>query len=129
MNLSTAQIRNIAKQREKNARKPKYGNNKVIINGEKVADSKHEYRRLNELKLLERAGKIRELQTQVRYGLIPPQVICGEKVRGVYYVADFTYINQDGALVCEDAKGHRTPDYIIKRKLMKLIHNVDVVEV
>ena len=36
---------------------------------------------------------------------------------------------KDDQFICEDAKGHKTADYIIKRKLMKLIHNIDVVEV
>ena len=109
--------------------KSKYGNHKVVIDGEKVADSKHEYSRLCELKVLQRAGEINDLHTQVRYNLIPEQKICGEKVRGTDYIADFVYWTKDGQFICEDAKGHRTDAYIIKRKMMKLIHNIDVVEV
>ena len=127
--LSPAQIKRLAHKREAKPKKPKYGNHKVIVDGEKVADSQHEYRRLNELKTLERVGAIKDLQTQVRYNLIPSQKICGKTERGVSYVADFVYWNENEQLVCEDAKGHKTTDYIIKRKLMKLIHNIDVVEV
>lgn len=127
--LSPAQIKRLAHKREAKPKKPKYGNHKVIVDGEKIADSKHEYRRLDELKTLERVGAIKDLQTQVRYNLIPSQKICGKTERGVSYVADFVYWNENEQLVCEDAKGHKTPDYIIKRKLMKLIHNIDVVEV
>ena len=127
--LSPAQIKSLAHKREAKPKKPKYGNHKVIVDGEKIADSKHEYRRLNELKTLERVGAIKDLQTQVHYNLIPSQKICGKTERGVSYVADFVYWNENEQLVCEDAKGHKTPDYIIKRKLMKLIHNIDVVEV
>lgn len=123
--LSQSQIRKMVRQRIK----PKYGNHKVVVDGEKVADSKHEYRRLNDLKVLQRAGEIKDLQTQVRYNLIPAQKICGEKVRGTDYIADFVYWTKDDQFICEDAKGHKTADYIIKRKLMKLIHNIDVVEV
>ncbi len=115
--------------RSKAVARSKYGNHKVVVDGEKVADSQHEYRRLNELKVLERVGEIKDLQTQVRYKLIPAQVICGMKVRGVDYVADFVYWTKDDQFICEDAKGHRTDAYIIKRKMMKLIHNIDVVEV
>ena len=125
--LSQSQIRKMFRQRIKP--KPKYGNQKVVVDGEKVADSQHEYRRLNDLKVLQRAGEIKDLQTQVRYNLIPAQKICGEKVRGTDYIADFVYWTKDDQFICEDAKGHKTADYIIKRKLMKLIHNIDVVEV
>ncbi|ELW85664.1 MULTISPECIES: DUF1064 domain-containing protein [Acinetobacter] len=129
MNLSPNQIKRLLHQRDNKPKQPKYGNQKVIIDGEKVADSKHEFRRLNDLIALQRAGQIKDLQTQVRYKLIPAQKICGVKVRGTDYVADFVYWTSEGQFVCEDAKGHKTPDYIIKRKLMKMIHNIDVVEV
>ena len=109
--------------------KSKYGNHKVVIDGEKVADSKHEYSRLCELKDLQRAGEIKDLQLQVKYQLIPSQKICGKTERGVSYIADFVYWTKDDQFICEDAKGYKTADYIIKRKLMKLIHNIDVVEV
>ena len=127
--LSKTQIKRLVNQRENKPKQPKYGNHKVVVDGEKVADSKHEYRRLCELKVLQRAGEIKDLQVQVRYNLIPDQKICGLKVRGTDYIADFVYWTNDDKFVCEDAKGHKTADYTIKRKLMKLIHNIDVVEV
>lgn len=127
--LSQSQIKRLVHQRDNKPKQSKFNNHKVIVDGEKAADSKHEYRRLNELKTLERVGVIKDLQTQVRYKLIPSQKICGKTERGVSYVADFVYWNENEQLVCEDAKGHKTADYIIKRKLMKLIHNIDVVEV
>ncbi len=119
-----AQIR-----RSKEVARSKYGNHKVVVDGEKVADSKHEYSRLCELEVLQRAGEIKDLQTQVRYKLIPNQKICGKTERGVSYIADFVYWTKNDKFICEDAKGHRTDAYIIKRKMMKLIHNIDVVEV
>lgn len=127
--LSQSQIKRLINQRDNKPKQPKYGNHKVVIDGEKVADSKHEFRRLNDLIVLQRAGEIKDLQTQVRYKLIPSQKICGVKVRGTDYVADFVYWTNDGQFVCEDAKGHKTADYIIKRKLMKMIHDIDVIEV
>ena len=39
------------------------------------------YGRLNELKVLQRVGEIKDLQTQVRYNLIPSQKICGKTER------------------------------------------------
>ena len=40
--------------------------------------------------------------------------------RAVSYIADFTYVTKGGARVCEDTKSpaSKTPDYVIKRKLM-----------
>ncbi len=127
--LSKTQIKRLVNQRENKPKQPKFGNHKVIIDGEKVADSKHEFNRLTELQVLVRVGEIKDLQVQVRYNLIPSQKICGKTERGVSYIADFVYWTKDDQFICEDAKGHKTADYIIKRKLMKLIHNIDVVEV
>ena len=101
----------------------------IKITGATIRPASIVGRRLNDLKVLQRAGEIKDLQTQVRYNLIPAQKICGEKVRGTDYIADFVYWTKDDQFICEDAKGHKTADYIIKRKLMKLIHNIDVVEV
>ncbi|WP_151721045.1 DUF1064 domain-containing protein [Acinetobacter ursingii] len=129
MNASQAKLNKLIQRHLKGPSKSKYSNKKVVIGGEKVADSKHEYARLVQLKAAERSGQIRDLQTQVRYKLIPAQKICGVKVRGTDYIADFVYWTKGGQFICEDAKGHKTADYIIKRKLMKLIHNIDVVEV
>lgn len=117
------------RSRSKAVARSKYGNHKVVVDGEKVADSKHEFNRLCELKVLQRAGEIKDLQLQVKYQLIPSQKICGKTERGVSYVADFVYWTKNDLFICEDAKGHRTDAYIIKRKMMKLIHNIDVVEV
>lgn len=107
----------------------KYGNTKVTINGEKF-DSKREARRYNELLLLQKAGKISNLQRQVKYTLVPSQRIDGKVVeRECYYTADFVYRDTStGKEVVEDSKGVRTKDYIIKRKLMLWKHGIKIVE-
>ena len=109
---------------------PKYGNRKVEVGGKKF-DSQREARRYQELFLMQRAGEISGLQTQVRFELIP--AIRGEdgKVaeRAVAYVADFVYRDRDGKQVVEDAKGMRTREYVIKRKLMRWIHGITIREV
>ena len=51
----------------------KYHNKKVTIDGV-TWDSEKEYHRWCELKLLERAGKIFNLQRQVPYVIIPGQI-------------------------------------------------------
>lgn len=93
-------------------------------------DSQKEYRRFCELSLLERAGKITELQRQVKFELIPSQKGYDGKVleRACSYVADFVY-KQDGCWVVEDAKGYKTPEYRLKKKMMLYFHGVQVKEV
>ena len=89
-----------------------------------VFDSKAEFIRWCELRILERAGKISDLKRQVKYELIPKQ--DGE--RACTYVADFVYIDADGNTVVEDTKGVRTDAYRIKKKLMLWIHGIRIKE-
>lgn len=106
----------------------KYKNKKVKYDG-MVFDSLKEYNRYKELKLLERAGAIEDLRTQVKYILIPSQYLNGKCVeRECSYIADFVYI-ENGEKVVEDTKGFKTKDYIIKRKLMLFIHGIKITEV
>lgn len=102
----------------------KYGAQKVPVNG-RVFDSAREAKRATELQWLEQLGEITDLQYQVRYTLVPKQP--GE--RAVEYRADFVYKNTAGELVVEDAKGVRTKDYVIRRKLMLSVHGIRISEV
>lgn len=108
-------------------------------------DSRKEARRLAQLKLLEKAGVITNLRTQVKYVLIPTQyetyvryskkgqrlkdgVRCLEKECSYY--ADFVYtIAETGENIVEDAKGVRTEAYRIKRKLMLAVHSIRIKEI
>ena len=101
----------------------KYGAKKVVVDGQ-VFDSKKEYHRWCELRLLERAGKIKGLCRQVSYELIPKQ--NGE--RACTYVADFVYKDSNGNTVVEDTKGVRTDAYRIKKKLMLYFHGIRIKE-
>lgn len=95
-----------------------------------IFDSQKEANRYVRLTILQRAGQISELRRQVRYPLIPGQRRPdGKWERGVDYIADFVYLDSEGDTVVEDAKGFRTPEYIIKRKLMLHIHSIAVMEV
>lgn len=108
----------------------KYGNRKVIIDG--IAfDSVKEGRRYQELKLLVKANKIKDLQMQVKYVLIPSQRYKGKVVeRECSYVADFVYVDiETGETVVEDVKGYRTEKYIIKRKLLLYKYGLRIKEV
>ena len=118
----------------------KYGSKKVTYDGI-VFDSKKEARRYCELKLLERAGKIKNLELQKAFELIPAQrehdaigkrggIIKGKVIENsVKYVADFVYTDENGKTVVEDTKGFRTKDYIIKRKLMLYVHGIKIKEI
>ena len=90
--------------------------------GTKTSDgyfaSRGESRRWIELLLLQRSGEIFDLERQVKFELLPSFEINGEKIRGIDYIADFTYRDSlDGSRVVEDFKGHKTDVYKIKRKL------------
>ena len=109
----------------------KYHNRKTRLDGT-LFDSKHEAERYWELKMLQKAGEISGLTTQMKFTLIPSQYI-GKKLveRPVTYIADFVYRDKDGNLVVEDAKSEatRTAAYILKRKLMLYLNKIRVIEV
>lgn len=106
----------------------KYHSRKITRDG-MTFDSVKEYRRFCELRLLERAGAVTELERQVKFELIPAQRIDGKVVeRACQYIADFVY-QENGKRVVEDTKGVKTKDYIIKRKLMLYIHGIRIKEV
>ena len=96
--------------------------------------SKREAERAFRLKLMQEAGAIRNLREQVPYLLIPKQ---GSE-RACSYVADFVYEEPSLAEsqaghgvwreVVEDCKGMRTDVYVIKRKLMQMVHGIKVRE-
>ena len=92
-------------------------NAKKVHTAEGDFDSKREFARWCDLKLLQRAGKISELRRQVRFQLCEtPYDEDGKAIfRGVSYVADFVYV-EDGKTVVEDCKGFRTDAYLIKKK-------------
>lgn len=104
-------------------------------------DSRKEARRYDELALLLKAGKIRDLKLQKQFTLqesyITPE---GERVRAIKYVADFAYDrptkpDSTGTVhwlpVVEDVKSTatRTAQYEMKRKLMQERFNIKISEV
>jgi hypothetical protein len=109
------------------ARKPKFRNKKVEYEGI-VFDSRKEYSRYRELLLLQKAGKIGQLRLQVRFLLIE----ANEKEKKCEYIADFVYVDTVKGVIVEDVKSEATrklPTYIMKRKLMKSVHNIEIREV
>ena len=105
----------------------KYHNRRIERDGQ-TFDSVKEYRRWNELRIMERAGLIQDLKRQVQFELIPSQKEDGKVVeRAVVYKADFAYM-QDSKYIVEDTKGYKTQEYILKRKMMLYVHGIRVKE-
>lgn len=102
----------------------KYGNIKTRTSDGILHDSIKEANRWCELNLLLRAGKIQDLQRQVKFELIPKQ--DGE--RAVSYIADFVY-TENGETVVEDVKGVRTKEYKLKKKMMLYFHGIRIKEI
>lgn len=101
----------------------KYRNRPVTIEGIRFASGR-EAKRWRELRLMEQAGLISALATQVTFPLtVNGQLICK-------YIADFVYFDEkEGREVIEDAKGFRTPAYKIKRKLLLALRGQTIREV
>ena len=120
----------------------KFGNKKVVTD-EGTFDSKKEYNTWCELKLMEKAGEITDLQRQVKFVLIPAQYEDIEVVsktgktkikkqlveRECSYIADFVFtIKETGETTVLDTKSEATitPEFKIKKKLMLWVHHIKV---
>ena len=100
----------------------KYHNKKTVADGIKF-DSKLEAKRYGQLKLMERAGVIRDLELQPEYELIPSFRKNGKTWRRTVYKADFRYILcEDDKIIIEDVKGSTvviTDVFRLKQKLFE----------
>ena len=85
--------------------------------------SKKEAKVAATLQLLAKAGNITEYREQVRFLLVPGR----GKERDITYVADFVY-REDGREVVCDVKGFRTPVYALKKRMMSLLLNIQILE-
>ena len=107
----------------------KYHARKTTVDGI-TFDSRRESARYLELKALERAGEISELELQVPYVLLEgtpgPD---GRKLRPMKYIADFRYKDSDGNIRVEDSKGFITKEYKIKKRLMWQLLGINILEV
>ena len=95
----------------------KYRNKKVQVDMY-VFDSIAESRRYKELKLLERAGKIQNLELQPHFLLQESFKKNGKTFRKIEYIADFKYI-ENGKTIVEDVKGIQTDVFKLKHKLFE----------
>lgn len=95
-------------------RRNKYHAKVTVIDGLRF-DSKKEAMRWKELKMLEAAGDIKNLQRQVSI----PLAVAGVKV--CTYRADFMY-EMGGVVVVEDAKGYQTDVFKLKWKMGQALY-------
>lgn len=129
-------------QSKEASKSPKYYNQKVYVYedsfvavGQKATghglevehyDSLKEYKRYQELLLMQRAGHISQLQRQVKFVIQEAFSYRGEKVHEISYVADHCYLRGKDKIV-EDVKGvgkdgktvTATKDFHLKWKLLK----------
>ncbi|MDR3012618.1 MAG: DUF1064 domain-containing protein [Chitinispirillales bacterium] len=104
------------------AAKSKYGNHRVEYDGIKF-DSKKECRVYQKLLLMQHCGEVTKFDRQVTYKLAVSGVhVCS-------YRADFVVTFRDGRVEVWDAKGFKTKEYQLKKKLIKAVHGIDIVEV
>jgi hypothetical protein len=98
----------------------KYGAKRTTVDGI-TFHSAGEARRYQELRLLEKAGEISDLELQPVFSL---SVMGGEIGK---YIADFQYWDtREGAQVVEDFKGFDTPLGKWKRKHAERQHGISV---
>lgn len=98
----------------------KYKNKKTQVDMY-VFDSAKEAQRYRELKLLEKAGEISNLELQPRFLLQDSFKKNGRTYRKVEYVADFQYI-ENGKTIVEDVKGIQTDVFKLKHKIFEKIY-------
>lgn len=96
----------------------KYHNKKVYAYGRNW-DSKKELARYEQLRLLEKAKVISNLEIQPKFLLIDTIRYNGKTYSKTYYIADFKYI-QDGQEVVEDVKSEATRKDKVYRLKIKL---------
>jgi len=95
-------------------RKNKYNNNRT-----KKGASKKERRRYPELLLLEKAGKISQLEKQKRFILQNKFRYRGEAIRAITYTCDYYYFDHEkNRFIIEDVKGFKTAAYKKSKKMV-----------
>lgn len=95
----------------------KYRNKKIQYDFY-IFDSIAEAKRYKELKLLERAKKISNLELQPHFLLQESFKKEGKTYRKIEYIADFKYI-ENGKTIVEDVKGIQTQVFNLKYKLFE----------
>ncbi len=105
-------------------KRSKYGNKPTVVEGFRF-DSEREAERWQELRALEMAKVIQNLERQITFALNVTSP-AGAPVRVADYRADFVY-QERGQLVVEDTKGYRrNPVWILKRKMFEAQYGIAI---
>jgi len=91
-------------------------------------DSRKEAEKYQELKLLQRAGEIKNIELQPKFLLQEAFKRNGKKYRAITYTADFRVTWKDGTVEVIDTKGYRTQVYRLKKKLFLAKYDVKFTE-
>jgi hypothetical protein len=107
----------------------KYGAVATVVDNVRFS-SKAEASRYQELRLLERAGLIRDLELQPVFELLAPTRGVPSRLRVGEYRADFRYRDgPDGILRIEDVKGVATALYRWKKRHCELQYGITITEI
>lgn len=106
---------------KKQKKKSKYNNEKTVVDGIKF-DSKKEAEYYIQLKLLKKAGEIKDIGLQPKFELQPGFKKNGVTYRPITYIADFVITNNDGTTEIVDIKGVETQVFKIKKKLFEYMY-------
>ncbi len=109
-------------------KKEKYGRKRVYADG-MTFDSRREYRRWLQLRLLEDDGQVADLRRQVAFPLVVNGVTVGR------YTADFVYLDMacpavapDARIVVEDCKGYRDTAYRLRKRVFEAATGFKILE-
>jgi hypothetical protein len=121
----------VIKAAPRTAKRSKFNAKPQVVDGIRFASQK-EARRYVELKMLETAGEIKELDLQPRFLLHTWTNRVGEIVKALgEYRGDFRYRDKRTAwnFVVEDVKGFKTPLYKWKKKHVEAQYGIEIREI
>ena len=99
------------------AKASKYRSTRVKVDGIGF-HSKKEAARFSQLLLQVKAGNVVRFHRQVVFDLPGPS----------QYRCDFLIFFADDRVVYEDVKGFKTAEYVLKKKMVKALYGVDILE-
>lgn len=120
----------------------KYHNRKTVFDGI-TFDSVAEAQYYQKLKAMENDGVVSDIRRQVAYQLLPDlyeeyevqlktktKTIRKRVQQGTKYIADFVYTDRaTGETKVVDVKGVRTKEYLLKKKMMRCLLGITIIEV
>lgn len=118
MNMTVAEYRKNMRKRHK------YNAKRTEVDGIWF-DSKSEAEYYCGLKLLKKAGEVKEIELQPTFELIPAE----KGKQAIKYKADFRVTYADGRQEVIDVKGYKTDVYKLKKRLVEHKYGIEIKEV